>query len=297
MIKNDFEFIHDIVVTIETVMKFNKIKYNISRELQCAQKCNDCTVCTKPHEKDERIMLAYLNSLRKSSPPHSREIYYSRELLSKRTSLPPDTVCSLLYFDNLFKNGNEIKYHLSTGIFDGCRQDVLLNSWNITHIHLNTRESLSKSSMKKNRADYLLFCIVQESKVFFIDVIPHPTSPSSFMCFEFLQIIYNNDWMNEIGFAEVEGAKEIFPKITNEETLYLLLRRGNMMFELNNHVFCPIGVGVATSGHSLIDVSHMQEFCNAIRKIRSKSDSCQYIVPDDYYNNLGKIEFEIDDKS
>ena len=295
--KNDFEFFHDIVITIENVMKSNKIKYNISQELQCTQKCNECTRCTKPNDKDERIMLAYLNSLRKSSTPHSREIYYSEELSSKRTSLPSDTVCSLSYFESLFKNGDEIKYHLSRGIFDGCRQDILLNSWNITHIHLNTRESLSKSSMKKSRADYLLFCIVQESKVFFIDVIPHPKSPSGFLCFGFLQIIYNNGWMKEIGFAEVEDAKDVSPKITDEETLYSFLQIGNLMFELNNHVFCPIGVGVATSGHSLMDVSRMNNFCNEIRKIRSKSDSCKYIIPDDYNNDLGKIEVKIGDKS
>lgn len=79
---------------------------------------------------------------------------------------------------------------------------MLFNSWNVKHIHLNDKEAQSKSAMKKNRSGCLLFCIVKQEKVFFLDVRPHPKK-EEFSSYSLLKIIHDNHWMSEIGFEEM----------------------------------------------------------------------------------------------
>lgn len=284
--------LNDIISEIEFQLHTNKVKYNCGEELKCGKKCNKCLSCDKKDEKNRRIILAYLNYTRKTPIAFERKVVYSRELKEKirKKVIPAEEIKTLRYFEGKFRKGESIYYNLSKGIFDGCRQDVLLNSWHIYHIHLNMHEVMSKSGMDRNRADYLLFCIITDSQVLFIDVIPHPASPSDFVCLNFLQIICDNNWNEEINLERVKGAKNVTPKITDEEKLYDIMRKANMMFELNGRVFAPI-MGIMTSGHSQLDVFRMDQFFMYIHDL---NNLCQepVFIPDHENNSiLGRIEY------
>ena len=284
--------LHDIIREIELELCTNNVKYNCGIELNCGKNCNKCLVCDKQNEKNRRIILAYLNYTRKTPIAFERKVVYSRELKEKirKKVLPAEEIKTLRYFEGKFRKGESIYYNLSKGIFDGCRQDVLLNSWHIYHIHLNMHEVMSKSGMDRNRADYLLFCIITDSQVLFIDVIPHPASPSDFVCLNFLQIICDNNWNEEINLERVKGAKNVTPKITDEEKLYEIMGKANLVFELNGRVYIPL-YGVVTSGHSQVDVMRMDQFYKYIYDV---NNTCQesIFIPDHENNSiLGRIEY------
>ena len=284
--------LHDIIREIELELCTNNVKYNCGIELNCGKNCNKCLVCDKQNEKNRRIILAYLNYTRKTPIAFERKVVYSRELKEKirKKVIPAEEIKTLRYFEGKFRKGESIYYNLSKGIFDGCRQDVLLNSWHIYHIHLNMHEVMSKSGMDRNRADYLLFCIITDSQVLFIDVIPHPASPSDFVCLNFLQIICDNNWNEEINLERVKGAKNVTPKITDEEKLYEIMGKANLVFELNGRVYIPL-YGVVTSGHSQVDVMRMDQFYKYIYDV---NNTCQesIFIPDHENNSiLGRIEY------
>ena len=286
--------LHDIISEIEFQLYTNKVKYNCGEELKCGKKCNKCLSCDKKDEKNRRIILAYLNYTRKTPIAFERKVVYSRELKEKirKKVIPAEEIKTLRYFEGKFSKGESIYYNLSKGIFDGCRQDVLLNSWHIYHIHLNMHEVMSKSGMDRNRADYLLFCIITDSRVLFIDVIPHPASPSSFICLNFLQIICDNNWNKEIGLERVNDAKNVTPKITDEEQLYEIMKKANLMFELNGKVFISMN-RIVTSGHSQSDVMRMDEFYKYINDVDNLCHESVFVPEHEDNFILGRIKYVI----
>lgn len=112
-------------------------------------------------------------------------------ILSKEIEEAQKTNESIFYFIRLFEEGADVNGHLSRKIYDSDYYDKLLTHWCIHHIHLNTKEAHSNSEMKKNRSDMLLFFLVADDFVFFIDVERHDKE-CVFSMYKLLCIIKNN---------------------------------------------------------------------------------------------------------
>src|SRR3712207_3077700 len=149
------------------------------------------------------ILLEYYNYKEKRISSTPREVIISKELKQKieNKNLTEEIIELINHFKILFEKGKDLNNHLSKQIFSGKRKDILYNQWNIKHIHLNKIEANTKNEMSNNRGDFLLFCIVLQDKILFLDVRQHPHK-EEFTAFSFLEIAYNNNWMNHIGFLE-----------------------------------------------------------------------------------------------
>ena len=79
--------------------------------------------------------------------------------------------------------------------------------------------------MKNNRSNILLFFIVDNQDVYFLDVRKHPKG-AGFITLEVLYIVYNNRWMEKIGARKVEGIIDLQPEIDSNEELYKLYKNG-----------------------------------------------------------------------
>ncbi len=293
MNKTDYEFFHDIVVVIENEMNNKQLHLNIGKQLRCGKECENCSSCNKQTQKDEYIILAYLNSVQKAPTAIPRNVHYSKELQDKMASLPDDVKQTISYFKDRISAGMSIKHHLSTKIYDGSFNDTLLNSRNVYHIHLNTQEASNENEMHNNRADYLLLCIFHEQDAYFVDVIHHPPRGQSYqlVSHENLDIICENGWMNLIGYEEVKNAYAAFPNITDDSTLFKLSSHGNLGYTApDGRLFYPIFSGVVATGHSKRNVQKMIDFCKQIRMLRNQSETCDYYAPTDSDDNLGHIK-------
>ena len=95
------------------------------------------------------------------------------------------------YSRELIKKGESVKGYLSKKAFDVEFKDILLNQWGIKHLHLTDKEANSIEEMKNNRSNILLFFIVDNQDVYFLDVRKHPKG-AGFITLEVLSIVYNN---------------------------------------------------------------------------------------------------------
>ena len=123
---------------------------------------------------------------------------------------------------------------------------------------------MSKADMQNNRADWLLFVIVDDEECVFIDVRPHPHG-SGFLFYSILEIIHNNAWMEKAGFFAVKQVTAEY-LVKDTETLYELYKNNvNIPFEFNGTVYLPRG-GITTAGTNVSDTCNFQQWKRLLQK-------------------------------
>ena len=105
-----------------------------------------------------------------------------------------------------FKSGKDIRGFLSTNVNDFINtEDGLLRDWGIHHLHFE--KSFYKGS--KKRTNEILFVMIQNDNVYFIDIFKH----NDWLNLEALKIIYRN-WKSALEPFKLEN---ITPDIFTEE--------------------------------------------------------------------------------
>lgn len=220
----------------------------------------------------ETNFLHLMNVIGKNVINIPRKVHYSRELIKKMNEEFPKELCDLIkLFEKKFDKGESVKGYLSKKAFDVEFKDILLNQWGIKHLHLTDKEANSIEEMKNNRSNILLFFIVDNQDVYFLDVRKHPKG-AGFITLEVLYIVYNNRWMEKIGARKVEGIIDLQPEIDSNEELYKLYKNdiNCNMLKFGNEVY-RMGWGVSSKGHKM-DYSII--LCELNRKI--SQISCKY---------------------
>ena len=241
--------------------------------------------CSSESEVD-RIILDYMNAKTKLISNQKRNVEFSDELRQKisdgkfdregvsvNEEEAKEIVKLVEFFKCKFENGESINYHLSRQAFDSTRFDTLLNIWNIKHIHLSDRTSSSKRSMKNNRSEWLLFCIIENDTVYFLDVLNHPTN-EHFTAYHFLQVVHRNNWMNHIGFEEI---KCLAPGllITKDEDIHKIYEsKINIPFEFDGKLY--MSLGVASSGDKVTNSMRLIGLKKFLNNMFSQ-DSSEYL--------------------
>lgn len=283
------KILHDIAEHIRATMTNLKIKFD---------KKND----------DKKIILAYMNTVTKRVISTKRLVILSKELQQKIThksfsesgqafqQQEVEQIISLIrYFQSLFQNGEDINNHLSTNIFESARQDILLNTWNIKHIHLNMREAKSKTAMKKNRSSFLLFCIVENECVYFLDVRRHPES-DEFSSFSFLEMAFNNNWMEKLGYMEIGNGYVPYsmePKVTDDKDLFCLYSEQlNVSFDFQGRGYISMVSGIASSGDARNNVVSLHKLTRTVIALSSQMDEYCGYTPISSTRASGAIEFK-----
>ena len=188
-------------------------------------------------EDIHKLARGYLNIRSKIIKPTPRNVFISEELRSKNM---PDEINAI--FDEIktkFEEGSNINPHLSKKLFNPDYDDRLLHSWKIYHLHLsNTKQN--ESDFFFDRSDFLLFCMVRESEVYFIEILPHRLQ-NVFSKREMLKILKNNwPWILEP--CKVQGIER--GATYNDEEIGQLRKYGiNSLIEIDGDVYIPIGGG------------------------------------------------------
>lgn len=216
-------------------------------------------------EKYEKNFFALMNVLEKNVIAVPRKVHYSQELNEKIKNEFSPELCDLIkLFETKFSKGENIKGYLSIKAFDADFKDILFNHWNIKHLHLIRKEAKNIKEMENNRSDYLLFCIIHDQDVYFLDVRKHPKG-SGFTAFEFLNIIYNNKWMDMIGAHKVEEVIEVYPKINSDDDIFELYKNNINCSMFMFHGECyMIGFGVSCAGNK---TEHTLQLCTMNKRI------------------------------
>lgn len=259
----------------------HKVMHDIAERVKVVMRSQNISI--PDTTDDSKIILAYMNAMGKRILPRPRKVHFSSELREKISnhSFFKDGFCVteneameiidlITHFQGLIESGSDINNHLSIQIFSSKRQDILFNTWNIKHIHLNKQEAKSKKAMKRNRADFLLFCVVEHENVYFIDVRQHPEG-NEFSSHSFLEIAFNNGWMERLGFVEIGSEYvpySIEPKVTDDKIIYELYKDNlNIAFDFQGHGFIGIASGITSSGDRSNNVYYLHQLKRKIIQI------------------------------
>lgn len=287
----EIKILEDLAAHLKSVMKERKISFTDEAE-------------------GVGVVFEYLNATEKWITQRPRQVYISTELQEKihrkqyyeneKVEEAEEINRLIDYFKNLFVQGKDINSHLSSQIYTSKRQDMLFNSWNVKHIHLNDKEAQSKSAMKKNRSGWLLFCIVKQAKVFFLDVRPHPKK-EEFSSYSLLKIIHDNHWMSEIGFEEMGHEYvpySIKPQITDDNILYQIYNDfcGNVAFDFEGHGYMCLR-GIVSTGDKVDSSFYINQLVKCIRECPYTIEEYRGFVPDASNTGDGIIKFEKDGES
>lgn len=229
---------------------------------------------------DKNFILDILDGIGKFIFPIPRKVYYSKYLLNKiEYKFNRELIEKIKYFENKFKNGENINSNCSKNIFRLGYIDHILNAWNLRHLHLSRITDFNSKCMTKNRSKYLLFFILTRTDVYFIDVREHPQK-EGFTSFEFLEIMEESNLLNLANFIEIK--EEISnPNIVVEKKFYeykgnkinvdkiiyeLMLKRNlNLFYKINGRYY--LNNAIVSTGHK---VNTVFEIINLNRELRIK---------------------------
>ena len=245
----------------------------------------------------------YLEMQARRVVPSPREVHFSNEIHDSLGRLRRETnlvrranaleawgaVFRLWY---CFSNGEDVMPYLSKNIRDAEFKDHLLWDYGMHHFHLSS--GVDKSGFVK-RSDYLLFAIVADTDVFFVDVREHHDPEDLLWVRQDLLNIVHSNWPKLTGshiLCAVAG-----DTVTNEEKKELRRKGANLVRELGGHAIAPLGGGMAADGSSILcrwwalkllhEIRlHEQYFCGDMTDLRAALDAKGMEVP-------GGMEFQL----
>jgi hypothetical protein len=171
----------------------------------------------------------------------------AREADAKHRDKALEAWGSVFYLCHLFEAGLSVLPFLSKSICDAdpSRSDGLLWDYGMHHFHLS-RNFDDQEFVP--RSGYLLFAIVAESDVYFVDVRPHQDREGlQWIRQDLLKIVHVN-WPEITCSRELRGCTG--SKITDLQKKELRRKHINSATELGGKAIAPIGLGTMGDGHS-----------------------------------------------
>ena len=139
--------------------------------------------------------------------------------------------------------GDDVNSHLSKTILSDNFEDPLLNDWGIHHFHLG--ESVYNGFAE--RTGPLLFALVKDSDVYFINVLAHGAWSEQ----ELIRTLHN-EWPESIVNYRLNGVLGLAGQPTNEDIAQLRKVGVQTMVQIEDGVvYGPIGGGYSTAGTSV----------------------------------------------
>lgn len=200
-------------------------------------------------EKDDDIIVSYMNWKRRFISKKNRKVIYSKDLLNNpKYKIYKRSIDKIAH---KFKIGADLTPFLSKGIVDNPYEknsrkdkDIFLNAFGIHHLHLlNSYESKEKSGINFiKRHNDLLYVFIKENKVYFLDVDIH-----NFGNMNLFRIIKNN-WEDLISPYELKGIDSSGENLT-DEMIYNITKKGaSVGIEIDKKIYALCSLTV--SGHT-----------------------------------------------
>jgi len=229
------------------------LKYKFWNDLQEISK----SLCEKHHLKynpnDEQPIRRWISYVARLIEPKERSTDFSKGFWER---IPEVCIPAVKLLADKFEHGENVNPYQSRTIKSnnlsenkGRRTDLLWADWEIHHFHLSTSPSPENDGFYP-RSDYLLFAIVRDDYVYFLDVKDHKKED----CFSdpnFIQQIVKS-WPEIAEFNRIEGlapGKELEAKsIAKYRKIGL-----NVPVSFDGNVY-EMGLGLSAAGTPMDDI-------------------------------------------
>ena len=206
----------------------------------------------------DHLVSRYLEMRIRRIEPVPRKVHFSDEIhhslgnLARETN-PEDREESLeawttiFYLRQLFERGDTVIPFLTDRVKDAETTDDLLWDYAMHHLHLSRKDG--KDGFVK-RSDWLVFIIVADQDVFFVDVRLHEDSENlQWVRQDLLDIVHSN-WPELTESRLLHGVKG--STVTDPEKRNLRRKHVNLVQEVGGRAIAPLGFGTAGDGHSIL---------------------------------------------
>jgi hypothetical protein len=201
------------------------------------------------------VCLLYLTALRRAIESKPRTVQYSREFVC-----PPEHRAGLTALELRIIAGESVLPFLSKGLQKRLHEeDMLFNDWGIHHFHLGPQV---EASGYVARTDYVLLARVTDSKVYFVEIVPHPRGRGWAQC-RAMNLIHSN-WPESLADCVALGFAPSGEPTTDDLVATLRSKNATCLFETTDGtVYFPPGRGITASGVGLevVQVAHYWIHC------------------------------------
>lgn len=196
----------------------------------------------EPSDDVDALLIRYLNVEQRRIRQLPRSVHWSKELQSKRGSIPAPLRRGIASIEKAAVKGEDLNPYLSRQLIrkkDADSSDPQFNDWGMKHMHLG--EVFESPGVVKGTKE-ILFVIVRDDGIYFIDVGKH------------------GDWTDDGLFAVVETnwpelfAHAVLKNVSGGPTWSPAARaKMHKKFVItttgpSGQIYGPIGGGAATSG-------------------------------------------------
>ena len=200
----------------------------------------------------------YLEMRIRRIEPVPREVHFSEEIhdtlgnLSRETDPKGNREAleawrTVFYLQHLFESGETVMPFLSKEVYntDPKQPDGLLWDYAMHHLHLSRKDG--RDGFVK-RSHWLLFVIVSDRDVFFIDVKPHEDPEKlQWVRQDLLDIVHGN-WPELTETHLLHGVT--VTTVTDAEKRELRRKNAYLIHQVGGRAIAPLGLGTTLDGHS-----------------------------------------------
>ena len=231
-------------------------------------------------KKDDlpHLLIKLYTFLNKYIAPQVRRVSYSKELISKVSTLPEATQQALSKMEQWVSIGVDVNAFQSRGLYGEGSRDYQNAFYEMVHLHLSAKKDDVTPVLVKGRfakpSDYLLFAIFKQGEAFFVDVVQHPQALSkknprviTWTTSDLLKILEKN-WPSLVEPMRIPGlsgsnSKGEGIKLTDEDVAELTVNGVSTFIEGNHGIYMP-KMGIASSGdNTMAVISAQKEIRNA----------------------------------
>jgi len=215
-----------------------------------------------PKKDTYHLLTALFNLQNKTVSVKRRRVHISDKLRVKDIEKPYNDYFKQIR--NKFKNGKDINPYLSTMSVKPHKKDLLLYDWGIHHLHLNNKLN-DKGFIE--RSDYILFFVLKEDDVYFIDVTKHKLEDRTEFSQQHLLGIVKRNWSHLLEPFKVRGVTGLSKKIDDKSHSLLRNLGAATLVEVDGEVFGLIGGGISTAKTNIVHTQKAHEISISLRRL------------------------------
>jgi hypothetical protein len=215
-----------------------------------------------PKKDTHDLLTALFNLQDKTVSVKRRRVHIAKELRDKEIKKPYSDY--LKQIRNKFRNGKDINPYLSTMSVKPYKKDLLLYDWGIHHLHLNNNLNDKRFI---ERSDSILFFVLKEDDVYFIDVTKHKLEDGTEFSQQHLLKIIKKNWSFLLAPFKLEGFTGLSEKIDDKNHSLLRNSGAATLVEVDGEVFGLIGGGITTAKTNINHTTKTDKIIISLRKL------------------------------
>ena len=263
---------------------FNKLTNDLQ---EIARSYIACFGCPKVSNQQDSI-LNWISFAIHLIEPKEREVHFSKGFWDRA---PKDYSRRINHLAEKFKYGYNVNPHLSTSLrsaLSGKKTDLLWTDWEIHHFHLDEEVSLDSGYSK--RSDYILFTIVGDDFVCFLDVKTHPLPGSDDFANPKLYKIICDSWPDL-----VDNLNGITPdKGKSKEEIALFRKRGLNVCNSYRGKALALGGNLVPSGKPIRSIILRDKITFELRALSERIMDCAGTKYKDFSENDFSLKMDSD---